>query len=428
VADNFVAWPAVTNDDGSLTTGTPFSAELIADIRASIADNVYSPANPAVKTCDIIDEVIAARGVSVSVDARLDTMDSLIGGGGVSAVGRQDNASNFVRNRFMDRWSDGAAAAPDYYTLVGAGATIAKAGSGLGDPTQVGAGKFCAKVTSTAGASAELRQMVIAASDFSNFYALRGRTIVFAVRFQADAVDRMRLVVTDGVGTATTPYNTTTTGTLATLVGLSAAATYLQVSVEVKAGGAGYSEYVGAYSVTIGDVVSSDAPFCPGPMQVDPSRSELPRLLDRQLANIDSATGAESGYLYPMPPDTLSEVGQQLEIVSAGAFANNANNKKLKLYVGTNFLDVIVDNAAIANNKWTLRGTISRVSSSQVVFDGVVTFHAASGAPPTVWHLSAVLAGGATDLTAAQDVKLYMLAPTTNADISIARTSLRFWP
>jgi len=74
MADNFVSWPAVVNDDGSLSTGTPFSAEYDAAFKASIADNVYDSTNPTVKTKTIIAEVVAARGTALTVDARLDTV------------------------------------------------------------------------------------------------------------------------------------------------------------------------------------------------------------------------------------------------------------------------------------------------------------------------------------------------------------------
>jgi hypothetical protein len=69
-----------------------------------------------------------------------------------------------------------------------------------------------------------------------------------------------------------------------------------------------------------------------------------------------------------------------------------------------------------------------RISATQVVADGIVTFHAASGASPTVWHFSVLLAGGATDLTTAQDVKIEMVAPDADGDMTLARTVIILWP
>lgn len=72
MADNFSGWPTYVDDDGSLTFGTVPDAAMLDAIRGSIADNVYSAVNPAVKTKTTIDEVISARGTKASLDARLD--------------------------------------------------------------------------------------------------------------------------------------------------------------------------------------------------------------------------------------------------------------------------------------------------------------------------------------------------------------------
>ena len=241
MADNFPAppdpagYPVVVDDDGSLTVGTPFNKAYHDAVRASIADNVYSVTNPLVKTKTIIDEVVAGRGASASLDARMDAIDALI------------------------------------------------------------------------------------------------------------------------------------------------------------------------------TAISSP-------------------ILARLPASLASTLAAENGFTYATLAGILGTDRQSLEIIAAGAFANNANNKTLKLYVGTNVLNLIVDNAALANNVFTLHGFLTRLSVNSSVFDGVATFHAASGAPPTVWHFSAVPAGGATNFAVSQDIKIFMLAPTADADITLGRCVIRYMP
>jgi hypothetical protein len=70
-------WPVVTDDDGTKTSGTPFDAAYNDAAKAAIEDDIYSSSNPTVRTADIIDEVVAARGSAVSLVERLNaTTDS----------------------------------------------------------------------------------------------------------------------------------------------------------------------------------------------------------------------------------------------------------------------------------------------------------------------------------------------------------------
>jgi hypothetical protein len=428
-------WPTVTDDLGDKISGTIFNKLLTDAIKTYIDAYVVSVANPGVTPEDITDEVVAARGTKASLDARLDvalnedgTPKPVAGQATTAQVGRQNNGNELARNRFMNRWSDGNAVAPDFYTLAGAGAAVARTGVGMGDATQIGAGQWAALVTSAPGVAAELQQLVIPSTELDDFTAIRGRTVNFMVRGLA-AVGVFRLIVTDGINTTTGSYNLGggSAEDMSVQHTIANTATFLQVSVEVKLGT--NTAYLGAYSVTLGDVLPTRFEL-PGTGDYEGGfRAEGPRLVYRQLVNLASDTVlADSSITWPMPARTLESYGSYLELECSLGLANNAHNKSLRIYVGTNFFTPLIDNVALANNAATVRVRLMRISATQVVADGLVTFHAASGASPTVWHFSVLLAGGATDLTTAQDVKIEMVAPDADGDMTLARTVIVLWP
>lgn len=422
-------WPSITDDSGTKTDGTLINKALFDSIKASIEADVFSGTTSAK---NIIDEVIAARGTLGSLDERLDvslnedgTPKAVAGQATTEQVGRQVNGYNLARNPNMREWSKGSAAAPDYYTLSGAGTpSVAQAGAGLGDGTQVGTGRFTAKITSDAVNATQLQQIVIASTEMDDYTVLRGRKVNFAVRATATSANMFKLIISDGVGTSEVSNTETGLQDLSLQRTLDSGATQLQVAVEVTLGG--NVVYIGAFSVTFGDVkptrwVPTEA--------LEPNRARGPIVLHKQVTNFNSNTTlGSSRYVFSLLANTLAEDFQSIEVTFAGTLANNANAKSIKLYINTHFLTILVDNVALASNTFTVRGTLTRLSATGAAFDGVVTFHAAGGAPPTVWHWASPLAGGSINFATAQDFVIELITPTANADIVLARTKLVLHP
>jgi hypothetical protein len=103
-------------------------------------------------------------------------------------------------------WPAGDTSAPAYHRLTGAGAAIARAGTGLAD-TNKKFGEFCAKVTPGGGAVAVFEQRLVQAASFGKFGWLKGRYFAAAVWVKASSANAVRLGIYDGVGTT---YSTTT--------------------------------------------------------------------------------------------------------------------------------------------------------------------------------------------------------------------------
>lgn len=237
-----VSWPTVTDDDGSLVVGTPWSNAVAAAIKASVEDQVHSPTNPTLKPFETTDEVVDARGSKASLGAW-----GLVGhnaDGTHVAVPQLAIPQNLLTDSLFNNWAAGDAVAPNGWTLAGAGAAVIRCGSGAGageaappaDGTKMAWGDFCAKLTYGAAACYLLRNVIVAA-DFPD--GLRGRKITFAVRCTTSTGSLARLSLSDGVSSNLGPYHAgdgveawiTVTRTL------DAAATLLNVFMHVELAG-----------------------------------------------------------------------------------------------------------------------------------------------------------------------------------------------
>ncbi len=205
MADNFDSFPNVTDDDGSLTTGTPFSNAYNALLKATIADQVYSSTNPTIKPKATTDEVVAARGSKSDLDARLDvaleengTPKAVAGQATESQVITSIGPGNWLQNDVFLIWDGGDAVAPTGFVLTGSGAAVARAGVGLGD-TRHKVGPFCAKVT-RAAADTYLYQNVMNSTSFATYGEFfQGRTFSFGAWVWASTANQARVEVYDGV-------------------------------------------------------------------------------------------------------------------------------------------------------------------------------------------------------------------------------------
>jgi hypothetical protein len=108
------------------------------------------------------------------------------------------NAKNRVNNRGFEKWSKGAALAPDYWVLSGAAATVAREATIIHDNT------YSAKVT-RAGTNAFLSQNVLGmcAPPYNDITMWRGKTIIATCWGYATAGSRVYLETYDGQTTTT---------------------------------------------------------------------------------------------------------------------------------------------------------------------------------------------------------------------------------
>lgn len=208
-------WPAVVNDDGTGRTGTRLNEALWDAAAAAINTQVLSATNPTVTPADTIDEVVEARGSMPSVDDRIDvehnedgthkstgiiatfiTQSQLMGGlGGV----------NLLRNDDYQLWPDGDAAAPLYWPLTGAAATVARTGTGLVDTSRK-VGDFACKVT-RAGTNCYVEATILDTVAFARADFLKGKFLSFGLWVMSGTPNIGRVGIFDGIGVSYSGYH-----------------------------------------------------------------------------------------------------------------------------------------------------------------------------------------------------------------------------
>jgi len=303
----------MSDDDGSFTAGTVVNKVFIDAAYDQIDDQAHSTTNPTVKPKAITDEVVAARGSKASLDARLDvslnedgtpkTQASAVSVGTVSTL----SFRNLVPNGDFLLWARGDAAAPDYWFIEGAGAAVARTGTGLGDTTRPGKfGEFAAKLT-FGSATARLRHQILNVAAFARVDNLKGRKICALVWAQTSTANIARLVTDDGVTVVDSTFHTgsglpemlTVTHTI------NAGATRLDVYVEVAATGNAHFQDV---CVVIADLPPDD--FIPCETQKG--------VIHFPVAGLQS-TGTKKGVFAPDQPGIVTDVQLRLEGAPAGS-------------------------------------------------------------------------------------------------------------
>lgn len=124
---------------------------------------------------------------------------------------------------------------------------------------------------------------------------------------------------------------------------------------------------------------------------------------------------------YTLPAQRLYENGQTLEITAWGTTAANANNKRVKLYIGGT---VVLDSGAIAaNNKpWFLRATLIRSSTtaglaiSEGQFNGaaIQVTHTGVTVASTGWDATQIIKVTGTGTAAADIAQKGLLVKASN--------------
>lgn len=201
--------PSVTNDDGTGRTGTRWNEAFNDAWTDAVNEQVASATNPTLTPADIIDEVVTARAAYGDLDARLDdlalassvtnlvTVSQFMGGlGGV----------NLVRNDDFLVWPDGDASAPWAWTLTGAGASVARTGTGLGD-TNRKVGDFACLLT-RAGTNCYIENALLSTTAFTRASFLQSKYVGFGCWVKCSTPNIARLQINDGIGTGSGSYHT----------------------------------------------------------------------------------------------------------------------------------------------------------------------------------------------------------------------------
>jgi hypothetical protein len=326
----------MVDDSGIFTDGTIVDKDFIDEILDQIDDQNHSTTNPTVKPKTITDEVVAARGSKASLDARLDvalnedgTPKAVAGQATESEVALAEGNINVARNSDLEDWTAGGAAAPDDYTLSGAGAAIARTGPAMGDTTDLGVGTYAAKITSGGGAAAKLTQAVIATADYLKYRAVDGRKIGFCIRAKVAASNVLRIVIDDGVTTTASAYATGSASEqyLTVLHTISASATKLDVYAEVALGT--NAAYVGGFVAVFSDLAPSawtplwakfraDLLTDSTPTQVKiggvPKTVAAAGVLFSSGTQVSKDTNGDTYYTITIPGGTLANDGDRLQV------------------------------------------------------------------------------------------------------------------
>lgn len=267
------AFPVRVDDSGTGRDGTPVDVAFIDAIGDAIDAETLSATNPTVTSADIQDEVVEARGATVSLDARLDVSlnedgtlktTGVLGGyatvtqllGGIGGV-------NLVQNDDFLIWPDGDAAAPEGYTLAGTGAACARVGTGLGDTSRK-IGDFCAKLT-RGTTDLTLVRSILGAAAFARADFLKGRYAAGGAWVLCSTPNIARVAVYDGAGYAYSSYHTGggTWEWLPVTRQINSAATVLQIITQVN--NSAVAAYFSGLSCAIvnGDLTLPNELFCP---------------------------------------------------------------------------------------------------------------------------------------------------------------------
>lgn len=423
-------WPVVVDDDGSKTSGTVWSKAIHDAIKTYYDSLIVSGANPAVFPNAVTDEVVAARAAFGSLDLRLDDIEGKLPPAGTATlddVKRQQAQKQLIRNNDLSQWGAGASAAPDYFVLSGAGAAVVRTGSGEADTTTLGVGTYAAKVTSAVGAEAQLIQTVFSAADVTAKPQLLSRKVVLTARVKCSSANAAKLVVNDGVTTSSSSFHTGdgTVQQLSVVHTISGAGTKLEVYLSVALGT--LSAHVGGFNVNFSD--NAQALWIP---DTDVWGSRYSVTLARFGSTLVGNSLAAETDVFPLPggiPANAVRVdGQTIEVNASGTLANNANNKIVRLYIGTAYITLIATPAAVANNVFTVHVRVTRFSSSTAELHGYVTYGAATGAAPTVNHFrQSSWSGGGIDWTANQVMKMTLWGSADN-DLQMRPAIYQFHP
>lgn len=122
-----------------------------------------------------------------------------------TATGQTVGAVNMVADNQFFVWVAGDSAAPTYWSLTGAGAAIARTGTGLGDTTRK-FGPYAAKITAGGAATALLDQRMLTSNSYDD--GMDEREVSAGAWFYCTSSSAGLLNLYDGDGTSSSGYAT----------------------------------------------------------------------------------------------------------------------------------------------------------------------------------------------------------------------------
>jgi hypothetical protein len=313
-----VTWPTLTDDSGTGQDGTPVDHTFELAVKTSIEDQVHSLVNTTIKPKTITDEVVTARGNEASLNARIATVidsdGALIIPATVALIAdvKQLLRRNHIPNSDFLLWSAGDSAAPNYWTLSGTGAAIARTGLGLGDTYSGGYGDFACKIT-YGSQEAKLTHNIISTTSMARATAFRSKWVTVGVKCKTATASIASIVVDDGVtttrggasGNGTYHTGGNTTEWLYCTHQLSASATKISVYLSVAGSG---NAYFGDVMLDFSNYAVLD--FAPCPMQ-------------KGLYHFGSSgvltTGTLKSKVCPGAPGIITDVQLLVDVAPVGA-------------------------------------------------------------------------------------------------------------
>ncbi len=160
-----------------------------------------------------------------------------------------------TRNRYMEKWNSGTTSAPDFWTLSGSGATIARSES-YAEHSQytaaiTRAGTDCTLKQSVSTRTVSSRRSLLSDGDTNS---LQGESVVAYARIRPSAASQVRIQITDGVDTTSSSYfsdGSVTEATISHTVNEAATEVTLTISVETTNGTVYVDEAFMAYGTEV---------------------------------------------------------------------------------------------------------------------------------------------------------------------------------
>lgn len=329
---------AMSDDGGDFISGTEVDKAFIDQIYDQIDDQLHSSTNPTIKPKAVTDEVVAARGSKASLDARLDVSleedGSLKTQASLLTVAQGQtllHSRNVVPNGDLALWANGGALAPDGWTLTGAGAVIARCGTGMGDTTTFGTGRFCASLQRV-GNDIDFTAPIVAAADITDFASIKGQKFSVAIKAKASVANVVRVIIDDGATTTASSYHTGggTEEALTVTHTISNSATKLEVTIEVNS--TNTTVYVGGVVGVFADVAVDD--WAPYTGRVPQRLRESPHFYTNTTSVGNVGGGTDDLMSLKLSPNTLRGDGMMLRILATFFLANNGNAKTINFVFG----------------------------------------------------------------------------------------------
>lgn len=167
-----------------------------------------------------------------------------------TAIGQTTATGNVLADNTFLIWPAGDAAAPAHYTLSGAGAAVARTGTGLGDTTRKW-GPYAAKITAGGGATGQLSQRVLTTTSYDDGFD--GREISAGAWVFSSSAGVAGISLSDGAGSTSSASAGAGAWTWLTVTRtIDAAATNITWNFNVNASN---NAYVSAPTVIMGPVI-----------------------------------------------------------------------------------------------------------------------------------------------------------------------------